>query len=72
MRVPGIATVALAVCALGAPAANPPQEARDPAALQPREREGQQSLWWYLLLIAFAFLAIETFFANRISTAWRR
>ena len=43
-----------------------------PAALQPREREGQQSLWWYLLLIAFAFLAIETFFANRISTAWRR
>ncbi|HEX6064760.1 MAG TPA: hypothetical protein VFZ04_11100, partial [Longimicrobiales bacterium] len=42
-----------------------------PAALQPREREGRQSLWWYLLLIAFAFLAIETFFANRISTAWR-
>ena len=49
--------------------------AQNPAALatalQPHEREGEQSLWWYLLLIAFAFLAIETFVANRISTAWR-
>jgi hypothetical protein len=42
-----------------------------PAALQPRDRESRQNLWWYLLLIAFAFLAIETFLANRISTAWR-
>lgn len=42
-----------------------------PAALRPQEREGRQSLWWYLLLIAFAFLAVETFLANRISTAWR-
>lgn len=42
-----------------------------PAALQPRDREGRQNLWWYLLLIAFAFLAIETFVGNRISKAWR-
>ena len=42
-----------------------------PAALQPRDREGQQKIWWYLLLLAFAFLAIETFVGNRISTAWR-
>ncbi len=42
-----------------------------PAALQPQDREQQQSLWWYLLLIAFVFLAFETVVANRISTAWR-
>lgn len=42
-----------------------------PAAVRPQDREQQQRLWWYLLLIAFAFLAIETVFANRISTAWR-
>jgi hypothetical protein len=42
-----------------------------PVALRPQDREQQQSLWWYLLLIAFAFLAFETVFANRISTAWR-
>jgi hypothetical protein len=41
------------------------------AALRPQDRENQQSLWWYLLLIAFAFLAVETFLGNRISTAWR-
>jgi len=45
--------------------------AAQPASLRPHEREGQQRLWWYLLLIAFAFLAVETFLANRISTAWR-
>ena len=42
-----------------------------PSALQPRDRESEQRIWWYLLLIAFAFLAIETFVGNRISTAWR-
>ncbi len=42
-----------------------------PAALQPREQEQQQNIWWYLLLIAFVFLAIETFWGNRISAAWR-
>ncbi len=42
-----------------------------PTALRPQEREAQQKLWWYLLLIAFAFLAVETILANRISTAWR-
>lgn len=41
------------------------------ASLSPVDREGQQSIWWYLLLIAFALLAIETAIANRISTAWR-
>jgi hypothetical protein len=41
------------------------------APLGPRDRESQQSIWWYLLLIAFAFLAVETFLGNRISTAWR-
>lgn len=46
-------------------------EAVLPAALQPHEQERQQNIWWYLLLIAFVFLAIETFWGNRISAAWR-
>ncbi|HEY0810016.1 MAG TPA: hypothetical protein VGD49_07625, partial [Longimicrobiales bacterium] len=41
------------------------------AELLPQDREQRQNFWWYLLLIAFVFLAIETFLANRISTAWR-
>jgi hypothetical protein len=41
------------------------------AELLPQDREQRQNFWWYLLLIAFAFLAIETLLANRISTAWR-
>jgi hypothetical protein len=41
------------------------------APLLPADREQRQSVWWYLLFIAFALLAIETLIGNRISTAWR-
>lgn len=47
------------------------QTATAAAQLLPEDRESQQSLWWYLLIIAFVLLAIETLMANRISTAWR-
>jgi hypothetical protein len=31
------------------------------------ERERRQSLWWYLMVIGFALLAIETVVSNRLS-----
>jgi hypothetical protein len=30
------------------------------------ERERQQSGWWYLIVLAFILLAVETFFSNRL------
>lgn len=39
--------------------------------LTPFERESRQSAWWYLLLIAFVLLALETVLSNRVSRAWR-
>lgn len=41
------------------------------AQLTPLDREQQQGIWWYLLVIAFALLAFETLLGNRISSAWR-
>ena len=34
-----------------------------------QELERQQSIWWYLLLVALAMLAAETIFSNRLSRA---
>jgi len=34
-----------------------------------QEMERRQSIWWYLLLAAALLLAVETMFANRISTS---
>jgi hypothetical protein len=31
------------------------------------DRERRQAVWWYLLIVAFVFLAVETVWANRIS-----
>jgi len=36
------------------------------------ERERRQSLWWYLLVAAFALLAAETVLSNRLSRAGHR
>jgi hypothetical protein len=41
------------------------------------ERERQQNGWWYLIVVAFVLLAIETLFSNRTSRGsiggwWRR
>ena len=37
------------------------------AELSPEESEGQQGLWWYLLLAGLTLLAAETVVANRLS-----
>jgi hypothetical protein len=37
------------------------------ATIGPEDRERRQSLWWYLLIAAFALLAIETALSNRLS-----
>jgi len=41
--------------------------ATGPAELSPEESEGQQGLWWYLLLGGLTLLAAETIVANRLS-----
>ncbi|MEX0892573.1 MAG: hypothetical protein WEB88_10420, partial [Gemmatimonadota bacterium] len=50
-------------------------QAADPVragALTLAERERRQSLWWYLLVAAFALLAAETVLSNRLSRAGHR
>jgi hypothetical protein len=42
------------------------------AALPAAELEKRQSLWWYLLGVALALLAVETVLSNRASRAARR
>ena len=37
------------------------------ARLAPEERERPQSIWWYLLVAAFLFLAAETVVGNQLS-----
>ncbi len=37
------------------------------AAWTPEDQEGQQGVWWYLLVVAFVLLAVETFLSNRLS-----
>jgi hypothetical protein len=35
--------------------------------IRPEDRERRQSIWWYLLIGAFALLATETVLSNRLS-----
>jgi uncharacterized membrane protein len=37
------------------------------AAWTPEDQERRQNVWWYLLVVAFALLAVETFLSNRLS-----
>jgi hypothetical protein len=41
--------------------------ADDAARVSPEDRERRQAIWWYLLIVAFVFLAVETVWANRMS-----
>jgi len=41
--------------------------AADASRVSPVDRERRQAVWWYLLIVAFVFLAVETVWANRIS-----
>lgn len=36
-------------------------------AATPRDQEGRQKLWWYLLFVALVVLAVETAMSNRLS-----
>jgi hypothetical protein len=41
--------------------------ADDAARISPEDRERRQAIWWYLLIVAFVFLAAETVWANHMS-----
>jgi hypothetical protein len=49
------------------PAANSAGAAAAAAAATPADVEHRQSLWWYLMVVGFALLAIETVVSNRLS-----
>jgi hypothetical protein len=40
---------------------------RETPVATPVEREHRQSLWWYLMVLGFALLAVETVVSNRLS-----
>ena len=40
-------------------------------SLTPEDRERRQRIWWYLLGLAAALLAVETVLSNRLSRAAR-
>ncbi len=53
--------------AVSGPGAAPAPAASPAAELTTAELEARQRIWWYLLASAFALLAAETLFSNRLS-----
>lgn len=52
-------------------AARPATMPLSAAAMAPGDEGARQTIWWYLLALAFALLAVDTLLSNRISVARR-